>query len=114
MVMDQRQQAVDLSTFVRDHLQAPNATPMILAGDFNCTPRGHHVQAILDAGAVDAWATTRRRRGGMWSATGLAQHLGLVRIDHLLHTPGVRCVDAGVGGKTGSDHLPTWGTFVVR
>jgi endonuclease/exonuclease/phosphatase (EEP) superfamily protein YafD len=114
MVMDQRQQAVDLSAFVRDHLQAPNASPMILAGDFNCTPRGHHVQAILNAGAIDAWATTRRTRGGTWSALGLKQHLGQIRIDHLLHTQGVRCIDAGIGGKTGSDHLPTWGTFVVR
>lgn len=85
----------------------------IVAGDFNGTPDGHIVGA-LSGTMVDSWAESSRGRGGTWPVGGVLGSLGKIRIDNLLHTRGLICVETGVGGETGSDHLPTWARYVRR
>lgn len=109
----QRRQAFELSQAARD-VWAKDGTLHIVAGDFNCVPDGHHVRAMLDAGLADSWSAVRRTRGTTWSTFGLKPYIAPIRIDHLLHGPGLTCIAAGVGGETGSDHLPTWARYAVE
>jgi endonuclease/exonuclease/phosphatase (EEP) superfamily protein YafD len=113
-VRQQRTQAHALGQFVRAHTRTHEDESLILAGDFNCVPLGHHVQAVVRAGVVESWAQVRRGRGGTWPANGLLQHLGQVRIDHLLATPELIVLDAGVEGSHGSDHRATWARYARR
>lgn len=109
----QRRQAHELSQAARD-VWAKDGTLHIVAGDFNCVPDGHHVRAMLEAGLADSWSEVRRTRGTTWSTFGLKPYIAPIRIDHLLHGPGLVCIAAGVGGETGSDHLPTWARYAVE
>lgn len=116
-VSEQRRQVVGLAEDVRASLLikdvAGRRVERIVAGDFNGTPDGHIVKAITPV-MVDSWAEGSRGRGGTWPADGVLSGLGKIRIDNLLHSGGLVCVAAGVGGETGSDHLPTWARYVRR
>jgi endonuclease/exonuclease/phosphatase (EEP) superfamily protein YafD len=83
----------------------------IVAGDFNGTPDGHIVGALSGVMA-DSWASSSHGRGGTWPTDSVLGKLGKIRLDNLLHTDGLTCIASGVGGETGSDHLPTWARYV--
>ena len=117
-VRGQRKQVMGMVEDVRRSLVAREGTgsgavERIVAGDFNGTPDGHIVQAVTSV-LIDSWAQGARGRGGTWPADGVLSGLGKIRIDNLLHTSGLECVAAGLGGETGSDHLPTWARYVRR
>lgn len=83
----------------------------IVAGDFNGTPDGHIVGAMRGV-MRDSWADSSRGRGGTWPVHPTLGKLGKIRIDNLLHSDGLVCIASGVGGETGSDHLPTWARYI--
>lgn len=112
-ILDQRRETVGLADEVRGGV-ADGSGERVLAGDFNATGDGAIIKAVLAAGVRDAWVEGAQGRGGTWPARDLRCLLGRVRIDHILHSDGLVCVGAGVGGWTGSDHLPTWARFVRR
>lgn len=85
--------------------------PIILVGDFNCTPRGHVIDAILNHDFHDAYGLIQPGRGGTWPADGLLSYLGPIRIDNALTTPDLIPLAAGTGNYTGSDHKPLWITI---
>jgi endonuclease/exonuclease/phosphatase family metal-dependent hydrolase len=87
----------------------------VLAGDFNGTTDGHILGPVLAAGMVDSWHQGAGGRGGTWPVdVPVLSALGKVRLDNLLHSDGLVCVAAGIGGKTGSDHLPTWARYARK
>ncbi|HZW06593.1 MAG TPA: endonuclease/exonuclease/phosphatase family protein, partial [Phycisphaerales bacterium] len=116
VIAEQRREAVGLAAEVRALLSARDAdgarAECVLAGDFNGTSDGHILAPVLDAGMVDSWRQGRGGRAGTWPAgTPVLSALGKVRLDNLLHSDGLVCVEAGVGEPIGSDHLPTWATY---
>jgi len=106
--LEQRSQVSSLATFVRALRAANPSEPIIVAGDLNCTPRGHHVQAMCDAGLTDAWKQVGHGRGHTWVAIGALQHLPGFRLDHILYSGPLNALAAGNGKPMGSDHLATW------
>ncbi|MEZ4474383.1 MAG: endonuclease/exonuclease/phosphatase family protein [bacterium] len=95
---------------LRDFL--PPGEPALVMGDFNAGPRSAAVRALAAAGLADAFAR-HHPRVHPWLTTFHAwtgRRFG-PRIDHLLHTPDLRCVAARIdrsrpGGGWPSDHYP--------
>lgn len=119
VIAEQRREALGLAHEVRATLSGTGAHgrrfERVLAGDFNATTDGHLLRPLLAAGMVDSWRQAERGRGGTWPVdVPLLSALGKIRLDNLLHTDGLVCVAAGVGGATGSDHLPTWARYARR
>jgi endonuclease/exonuclease/phosphatase (EEP) superfamily protein YafD len=81
--------------------------PAILLGDFNLTPGTALYRHASEAGLIDAFRESGRGPGGT-----LPVHYARVptrpvlRVDYIWHTPHLRSLDAWVGEKCGSDHLP--------
>jgi len=119
VIAEQRREALGLARAVGASLSGAagggERVERVLGGDFNATTDGHLLRPLLEAGMVDSWRQAERGRGGTWPAdVPLLSALGKIRLDNLLHSEGVVCVAAGVGGSTGSDHLPTWARYARR
>jgi endonuclease/exonuclease/phosphatase family metal-dependent hydrolase len=93
---------------------------VIVMGDFNAVAGSlpHATLTDVTAGLADSWARAgeqeRRRDPGTFH--GFTGEPGRGRIDWILSSPGLRCVDAGIdrssrGGRYPSDHFPVWATF---
>ena len=87
--------------------------PLVVAGDFNATRHHPSFRRLLSHGLVDA----HERRGRGWAGTWPRDRWPLpplMRLDHVLLTPGVtvRSVREGVG--QGSDHRPIVADLVLR
>jgi endonuclease/exonuclease/phosphatase (EEP) superfamily protein YafD len=95
-------------------LAAKEPGAFIMAGDFNATPRSRNLAALRRAGLRDAYAEAGRGRGTSWPRTMPLMLAPGVRIDHILYSSDLECVEAGVCGDIGSDHRPTWARFVAR
>jgi endonuclease/exonuclease/phosphatase family metal-dependent hydrolase len=81
-----------------DVFAGDSATPVVLAGDFNCQRGGPH-DILRQAGFVPAL----ERRVPTFALAGVRLHL-----DHI-YVRGARVLDAGVEhGARGSDHWPVW------
>ncbi len=78
--------------------------PVILCGDFNCTPEAQGFAWLRDAGLVDAWGARGVGRGATWPVGEGLLSLAGVRIDHILVGGGLVPVSVGLGGDIGSDH----------
>lgn len=100
--------------YVARHVHADNEPRTILAGDFNCAANGLSVRRLRLAGVRSAWATAGRGRGVSWPLMGWVRWSGGTRIDDVMHGPGLRCLQTGVGGDVGSDHRPVWARLAVR
>ena len=75
---------------------------MILAGDFNATPQHRDFRRLLAAGVRDAHTAV-----GGWAPTWPRTWKWLppvLRIDHVLVSPGIGVRDQRVVGTSGSDH----------
>ncbi len=78
--------------------------PLIIAGDFNCTPEAMSMGWMRDAGLSDAWMQRRSGRGTTWPMdAGLLSLMG-VKIDHLFLGNGLVALEAQTGQAIGSDH----------
>lgn len=86
----------------------------ILAGDLNAVPRSSVLALMLDSGLSEALDQSRRAgrwRGTTWPRNSTLAYAPGIRLDHILHSPRVRCVGSAVGADIGSDHAPITATF---
>jgi endonuclease/exonuclease/phosphatase (EEP) superfamily protein YafD len=77
--------------------------PCIIVGDFNATPWSTAFRDLQSAGDL-VNSQNGFGRAPTWPA-GFAS-LGMIPIDHLLHSDALLTVDRRVGEVAGSDHLP--------
>lgn len=85
--------------------------PAILAGDFNATARSDILRVFTRHGFInchDAASGDGPLRASTWPRTGRLALAPGIRLDHVLHAPGLRCVEASVCADTGSDHAPVF------
>lgn len=83
---------------------AEESRPVVMGGDFNCTPMSAEAGAIRDAGLTDAHRAVGTGLGTTWGH-GLAWP-GF-RIDHV-YTRGLTPLACTVGPDIGSDHRPVF------
>lgn len=82
---------------------ARQTTPHLIVGDFNATPWSTAFRDLqADGGLVNSQVGFGR--SPTWPA-GLGS-LGMIPIDHLLHSEALVTVDRQVGAERGSDHRP--------
>jgi endonuclease/exonuclease/phosphatase (EEP) superfamily protein YafD len=93
-------------------LRAPCRAGWILAGDFNATIDHSPMRAILDAGCVDAAASTGQGLKPTWSADAPA--FLRAPIDHVMASGRWRPARCGVLRIAGSDHRAVWAELVQR
>lgn len=78
--------------------------PIIIAGDFNCTPESMGMRWMHAAGLADAWSQRNTGRGSTWPVDqGIFSLMG-VKIDHVMLGNGLVATHAQLGEATGSDH----------
>src|SRR5262249_22127307 len=82
--------------------------PLLLANDFN-TPPESAIFRVVWAAYNDAFSTA----GWGWGYTFYGAHT-MVRIDHVLATPGVTCTRCWVGPSIGSPHHPVLADLIVH
>lgn len=92
------------------HRHVDPALPVLWAGDFNEGDSGDSIGWLAERGLKDALpefdATTKTWR---WTTS-----VGITvkhRLDHLLYSPGLRCLEARVLQKGASDHYPVVAVF---
>jgi endonuclease/exonuclease/phosphatase (EEP) superfamily protein YafD len=88
--------------------------PFLAAGDFNSTPESLNARDLRAAGLTESFPAAATGRGATWPASGLFALAPGVRIDHLWHTPKLRCIHAEVCAPNDSDHHPIAATYVLR
>lgn len=107
-IVEQREMIVRLGERVRETMSGEDAPDaVVLAGDFNAPFATNQLRELGAAGLRDAQRSAGRGRGGTWPEAGAP--LGWapkLPLDHVLYSPGLRCVGAGVGRGFGSDHRP--------
>ena len=90
-----------------DHLgslAAAERHPTVLAGDFNATWGHRAFRRLLDTGLTDGAAARGKAYQMTWTRGRPLPHL--VRIDHVLTSPGLAVTRIELGKGTGSDHRP--------
>lgn len=87
--------------------------PVLMMGDFNCTPTSAHAGLLRRAGWRDAFRQTGRGRGATWPARGVLSRLPGVRIDHAYTANGLEAIETRVLEARGSDHRPVVVRLVV-
>lgn len=75
---------------------------VVVCGDFNDVP-GSYTYRKIRSDILDCWV----EKGNGWGHT-FHENLFLFRIDYLLHTPDIRCVNVHVDRVHLSDHYPVW------
>ena len=79
------------------------AEPVVMMGDFKCTPWSPWFGKMLAAGRLRRAASGAQLMTGTW---GLQLPLSGLPIDHIVHTAQVAADSYKVGGYIGSDHFP--------
>lgn len=75
---------------------------VVVCGDFNDVP-GSYTYRKIRSDIVDCWV----EKGNGWGHT-FHENLFLFRIDYILHSPDIRCVNTHVDRVHLSDHYPVW------
>lgn len=78
---------------------------VVVCGDFNDVP-GSYTYRKIRSDILDCWV----EKGNGWGHT-FHENLFLFRIDYLLHSPDIRCVNVHVDHVHLSDHYPIWANF---
>lgn len=79
----------------------------VVCGDFNDVP-GSYTYRKIRTDILDCWV----EKGNGWGHT-FHENFFLFRIDYILHTPELRCVNAHVDRVHLSDHYPVWANLVL-
>ena len=95
--------ARDLSLSAAGRWAAEQDVPCIVVGDMNATPWSTALRDMQSAGGLIS-SQHGFGRAPTWPA-GLGS-LGMIPIDHLLHSPAFTTIDRQVGRARGSDHRP--------
>jgi endonuclease/exonuclease/phosphatase (EEP) superfamily protein YafD len=88
--------------WLRQQARSRGDVPVVMAGDFNASTQHRDFRRLLDAGLTDAHGSV-----GGWAPTWPRTWWWLppvMRIDHVLISPGIGVHDQGVVGNSGSDH----------
>lgn len=85
---------------------ASEGRPVLLAGDFNCTPYSAHAAWLRRAGMIDAHRAVGSGYARTWCMIGLKRFITHVRIDHAYAGNGLVPVSHTLGTPNGSDHRP--------
>lgn len=80
--------------------------PVMVAGDFNFTPRSAQAARLRRLGLTEAHAQGGSGRGATWPANGLASLAPGIRLDQVYVDKALGCDRSRVLAETGSDHLP--------
>lgn len=110
---EQREMASALLHHADTH-RADGPQTDILAGDFNAVPRSSVLARARAAGlivALDHSPRTGRWRATTWPRDGTLVWAPGIRLDHILHSPGLRCTGSAVCADVASDHAPIVATF---
>jgi endonuclease/exonuclease/phosphatase (EEP) superfamily protein YafD len=86
--------------------------PLLLAGDFNATAQMYEFSAITKAGLKDAAVELGQGWQMTWSRL-VPVIPPLIRIDHVLYSPGLTVTGYRLGHGQGSDHRPLLVTLAV-
>jgi endonuclease/exonuclease/phosphatase (EEP) superfamily protein YafD len=107
---EQRNQQIERLTA----MLAAETRPFVVAGDFNMTEFSA-LHAELSGIAQDAFRRVGVGLGGTWPAKAKSLALAFLpttfRIDYIWLSEGWRAVDAHIGPRIGSDHLPVLATL---
>lgn len=104
---EQRRMTQWLCQSVRDE-----SRPLILAGDFNCTPESLNASDLRAAGLAEI-GSVARGRSTTWPTEGMLAWIP-VRIDHQWHNASLDCIQSEVCTPNPSDHRPIVATYVLR
>lgn len=80
--------------------------PILLAGDFNFTPRSAQAARFRRMGLTEAHAQGGRWRGTTWPAIGMVSLAPGIRLDQVYLDEDLACEGSRVLGANGSDHRP--------
>lgn len=101
-----RAQEADL---IADYVRAnhPDSIPLIICGDMNDTPVSYCLHTLRGLGLSDTWGEV-----GFGPGITYHEHRFWFRIDHILHSPGLRSLEMHVRKDIDySDHYPVEATF---
>ena len=104
-IVANRRQTADLLDRLAAEAAGKNR-PVIVAGDFNFSPTSPNAAALRRAGLRASHDLAGHGPAGTWPAAA-GQWLAF-RIDEVYVSRQLAIPDAGVGGRTRSDHLPVW------
>ena len=79
---------------------------VLVAGDFNFTPRSAQAGRLRSIGLREAHASAGRWRGATWPVRGRASIAPGIRLDQAYASGALGFASARVLGRNGSDHLP--------
>ncbi len=97
----QSNNAADIVHWIRSE-----SLPVLIAGDFNCTPASAHAGWLRGAGFIDAHRAVGEGIGATWSMNGFRRFITQVRIDHVYTANGLVPISQRLGSPNGSDHRP--------
>lgn len=81
---------------------------VVVCGDFNDVP-GSYIYRTIRTDLKDAWV----ERGNGWGNT-FHDHFFLFRIDYILHSSSIQCVEVNRDKVNYSDHYPLWAKLVIQ
>jgi vancomycin resistance protein VanJ len=99
---DETRRNAQIATLLRYAVQETN--PVVLMGDFNMSHTSAIYEDFAKAGFVDTHAAAGRGFGLSWSFRPSTPRM--LRIDYIWHSSDLRTVQAYIGERRGSDHLP--------
>ena len=91
-------------------LAAEDVETVIVGGDFNTFPLSKAVRKMTDVYDDCFWPTWDY----LTTSYPKVDFPIKPRIDHIFHSPNLKCLDAGVIEETVGDHYPVWGEIEVR
>jgi endonuclease/exonuclease/phosphatase (EEP) superfamily protein YafD len=92
---------------------AEERLPLVLAGDFNFTPRTPDAEGLGGLGLADAHARGGWGRGTTWPVNSVLRWLPGLRLDQIWTSPDMVCVGCRTGDGPGSDHRPVVADFIL-
>ncbi|MBK7403325.1 MAG: endonuclease/exonuclease/phosphatase family protein [Phycisphaerales bacterium] len=95
------------------HLDGLAGTPTVVAGDFNSVWGAQPLDKVRRRGFIDAFREAGRGPGSTWPRVTLLRYAPGITLDHIAHSPDLRCVEVWTGGDTGSDHKPVFARLVA-
>lgn len=87
---------------------------VVAAGDWNATWHTPHMACLARAGFNESHEKSGAGRGSTWPRTGVLAFVPGIRLDHVVYSAGLECVEAWVGEDVDSDHAPVFARLARR
>ena len=102
--------AIRLGEMQTFHPQVETDRPTLAVGDFNESDGGNAVEWLTDRGFTDALPEFAPEADTWEWPVGILGKVGK-RLDHILYSPELHCLEARVLREGASDHFPVVGVF---